>query len=341
MKSNDASNGTSRTNPAGGRKPILLLVGPTAVGKTAFGIRLAVHLETEIIGADSMQIYRYMDIGTGKPTTAERAQVRHHLVDFIHPSESYSAGRFVADATPIIHDLHNQGKVPLIVGGTGLYIRALTNGLFSGPQADKNVRKRLKELASTNRPNILHEKLKEVDPVSATRIHPNDQRRLIRALEVHEITGKPISALQDEQQASHRAAYRFISFGLTLSRNRLYTIIEDRVDRMMEMGLLDEVRELLKMGIEPSALSMQGLGYKELLPVIREGRSLEEAVALLKKETRRFAKRQMTWFRADKRIQWIDIGSFRDRRSAADHLILETGRALSKTESPTLEENVN
>ena len=337
MKSKNASNGISRVDSAGHRKPILLLVGPTAVGKTAFGIRLAAHLDTEIIGADSMQIYRFMDIGTGKPTLAERAQVVHHLVDFVHPSESYSAGRFIADAMPMIHDLHQRRKVPLIVGGTGLYIRTLTDGLFTGPQADEEVRKRLKELALKDGPNILHQKLEEVDPVSAKRIHPNDKRRLIRALEVHEITGQPISTLQEEQRSSHRAAYRFIPFGLTVSRNRLYTIIEDRVDRMIEMGLVDEVRSLLKMGIEPSAVSMQGLGYKEMIPVITGGRKLEEAIELLKKETRHFAKRQMTWFGADKRIQWIDIGSFRSRNTAAEFLFTETDRILANTEGQTSE----
>ncbi len=335
MKSKNASSGTSRTNPAGGRQPILLLVGPTAVGKTEFGIQLAAHLDSEIIGADSMQIYRFMDIGTGKPTPAERAQVPHHLVDFVHPSESYSAGRFYVDATAVIGDLHNRGKVPLIVGGTGLYIRALTDGLFAGPEADEEVRKKLKELALKDGPNTLHEKLEEVDPVSAKRIHPNDERRLIRALEVHAITGKPISTLQEQQRASHEAAYRFISFGLTMSRNRLYARIEDRVDRMIEMGLADEVRSLLKMGIEPSAVSMQGLGYKEMIPVVKGRQTLHAAVELMKKETRHFAKRQMTWFRADKRIGWIDIGSSRDRESAAAYLISESDKILSNTESPT------
>lgn len=315
-----------------GKKPLLFLVGPTAVGKTEFGIRLARRLGTEIIGADSMQIYRYMDIGTGKPSLKERAQVRHHMVDFVHPSESYSAGRFKSDAERAINDLHDQGKVPLIVGGTGLYVRALTEGLFAGPEADPEVRIRLKEFALNNNHNALHKRLTEVDPESSARIHPNDEKRLIRALEVYEITGIPISVHQAEQRASQRERYGFVLFGLTLSRNRLYGIIEERVDRMIEMGLVDEVRSLMKMGLTASAVSMQGLGYKEIFPVVEKGRPLKEAVALLKKETCHFAKRQMTWFNADKRIDWIDIGNFPDTEAASQHLQREARQKLEYSE---------
>jgi tRNA dimethylallyltransferase len=312
------------------KRPIIFIVGSTAVGKTATALQLAEHLGTEIIGADSMQIYEYMDIGTGKPTPPERARVRHHLVDCVHPSESYSVGRYREDAGAVLDRLHGQGKVPMVVGGTGLYIRALTDGLFEGPEADPPLRNRLKESALTRGPNALYEKLKAVDPVSSNKIHPNDERRLIRALEVYEITGRPISELQEEHRRQTEAQYQYLMYGLTVSRNRLYPMIEARVDRMIERGLVDEVRSLLAMGVDKDAVSMQGLGYKQLMPFITHELPLENAVEHIKQETRRFAKRQITWFKADSRIQWIDLGSFRSVYAAVEHLIERVDRALAE-----------
>jgi tRNA dimethylallyltransferase len=298
------------------KQVILFIIGPTAVGKTEFGIRLAQHLDSEIIGADSMQIYRYMDIGTGKPAPEECALAKHHLIDFVHPEERYSVGQYKKDSDAVIEGLHGMGKIPIVVGGTGLYIRSITDGLFEGPEADPELRKSLKETALNEGTNSLHHQLKRVDPVASKRIHPNDERRLVRALEVYRITGKPISELQEEQRALIEEQYRFVMIGLNNSRNKLYMEIESRIDRMMEKGLVGEVRSLLKMGIKEDAVSMQGLGYKELIPYLKKERPLKTAVEILKQETRHFAKRQITWFKTEQRIQWLDIGTFKSREGA-------------------------
>jgi tRNA dimethylallyltransferase len=328
---NGDSNGTERFGIMSTEKfPVLILTGPTAVGKTALGMVLAAQLETEIIGADSMQIYRYMDIGTGKPTLQERSYIRHHLVDFVHPSEPYSVGKYRKEAMDVIEKMHTEGKVPLVVGGTGLYIRALTLGLFEGPDADPDIRNYFKEITERDGRNALYEQLKKVDPEAAKRIHPNDERRLIRALEVHRITGKPISQLQQEQKDRLEARYRFIFFGLRLSRNKLYGIIEKRVDRMIEMGLLDEVRSLLSMGVPADSVAMQGLGYKQIVPVIQRKQELKQAVEQVKKETRHFAKRQMTWFNGEERIEWLDLNAFRTREAAVRKLIDLAGERLQE-----------
>jgi tRNA dimethylallyltransferase len=303
------------------KQVILFIIGPTAVGKTEFGIRLAQHLDSEIVGADSMQIYKYMDIGTGKPVPEERTQAKHHLIDFVHPEDGYSVGHYKKDSDAVIGELHDMGKIPIVVGGTGLYIRSITDGLFEGPEADPDLRKLLKETALNEGANSLYNQLKRVDPVATKRIHPNDERRLVRALEVYRITGKPISELQEEQRAMIEEQYRFVMIGLNNSRNRLYADIENRVDRMIEKGLVDEVRSLLKMGVREDAVSMQGLGYKELIPYLKKERPLEKAVKILKQETRHFAKRQITWFKADQRIQWLDIGVFETRGKAIRSMI--------------------
>ncbi len=303
------------------KQVILFIVGPTAVGKTEFGIRLAEHLDTEIVGADSMQIYKYMDIGTGKPTQEELSLVRHHLIDFVHPADRYSVGQYKKDSDAAIGELHDMGKVPIVVGGSGLYIRSITDGLFEGPEADPELRKSLKETALTEGANSLYNQLKIVDPAATKRIHPNDERRLVRALEVYRITGKPISELQEEQRALIEEQYRFVMIGLNNSRNKLYTDIENRVDRMMEKGLVDEVRSLLKMGVKEDAVSMQGLGYKEIVPYLNKERPLEKSVKILKQETRHFAKRQNTWFKSEQRIQWLDIGTFKSREGAIRSMI--------------------
>jgi tRNA dimethylallyltransferase len=279
-----------------------------------------------------MQIYQYMDIGTGKPTPEERSLVQHHLVDYIHPAEHYSAGRYKKDADDVLKNLHDEEKIPIVVGGTGLYIRAVTHGIFEGPEADHNLRNRLKEKALKDGLNSLYQKLKVDDPESSNKIHPNDERRIIRALEVLEITGKPISTLQKEQRIRREQRYRYVMFGLTTSRNKLYVTIENRVDQMIEKGLINEVKGLLKMGVKEDAVSMQGLGYKEIIPYLRKERSLERAVDVLKQETRHFAKRQFTWFKAEPRIRWFDTGAFKTREGAVHSFIDSAERELKKTE---------
>jgi len=279
-----------------------------------------------------MQIYQYMDIGTGKPTPEERSLVHHHLVDFIHPAEHYSAGRYKKDADDVLKKLHGEDKIPIVVGGTGLYIRAVTHGIFEGPEADHNLRNRFKEKALKDGLNSLYKKLKVDDPESANKIHPNDERRIIRALEVLEITGKPISTLQKEQRIRCEQRYRYVMFGLTTSRNKLYTTIENRVDQMIEKGLIHEVKGLLKMGVKEDAVSMQGLGYKEIIPYLRKERSFERAVDVLKQETRHFAKRQFTWFKAEPRIHWFDTGTFKTREGAVHSFIDSAQKELKKAE---------
>jgi tRNA dimethylallyltransferase len=314
------------------KETILFIVGPTAVGKTEFAIHLARRLGTEIVSADSMQVYQYMNIGTGKPTPQEREQAHHHLIDFVHPTEHYSVGRYHEEADDVINNLHKAGKIPMVVGGTGLYIRAITHGIFDGPEADHDLRNRLKEKALEVGLNSLYEKLKALDPESAKKIHPNDERRIIRALEVLEMTGQPISVLQKEQRRLREQRFRYVMFGLTTSRNRLYNRIEKRVDRMIENGLVQEVRTLLKMGVKEDAISMQGLGYKEMVPYLKKERSLERSVEVLKQETRHFAKRQFTWFKAEPRIHWFDIDDYNTPNKALEAFILCVDKKLAKKE---------
>jgi tRNA dimethylallyltransferase len=283
---------------------VILLVGPTCVGKTGAAIALAKRLGTEIISADSMQIYRHMDIGTEKPSPAQLATVKHHMIDVVEPSQSYSAGRYVEDARPIIDGLHSRGRVPIVTGGTGLYIKAMTRGIFKGPSADWKLREELKRISSED----LHSLLKEKDPETADGIEPTDKRRIIRALEVCIRSGRKMSELKREQTVA--LPYGFIKVALSRDREgELYPMIEARVDEMMERGLLEEVKRVLEMN--PSRSAMQAIGYKELKRHLEGEHSLEEAVGLIKRNTRRYAKRQFTWFRKEEGLRWVDITGFR------------------------------
>ena len=300
------------------------------MGKTALALELARYLGTEIVGADSMQVYRHMVIGTGQPTAEQRRAVPHHLVDYVHPTEPYSAGRYKVDAEAVLERLLAEDRVPLVVGGTGLYVRVLVQGLFQGPPAVPALRRRLKEFARTEGLNALFSRLKQVDPSAADRIHPHDERRLIRALEVYEVTGRPISALQEEERLRQAARFRPIIVGLTMSRNRLYERIDRRVDAMIRAGLVQEVRALLEMGVPPDATSMQGLGYKEMIPYLEGQARLEQAVQTLKQATRHYAKRQLTWFRADPSVHWLDVGTGSSPTDAAGMLVNLAERLLAR-----------
>lgn len=291
------------------------IVGPTASGKTAVSIELARRLNAEIISADSMAIYRKMDIGTAKPTAEEQGLATFHMIDVVDPDEPFTVADFQDRAVEVIDRLLAEDKTPLLVGGTGLYIKAVLDGLnIPGPGRDPELRARFEQVASEKGSAYLHEKLRRVDPVTAERLHPNDQKRVIRALEVYEGTGRPMSEIIAETKPVAPRYPDAIQFGLTMDRARLYRRIEDRVDELVRLGLVDEVQGLLDQGYGEDLPSMEGLGYKEIVGYIKGEYGLDAAIDLLKRNTRRFAKRQYTWFRADARITWIDI----DQNSLAE-----------------------
>jgi tRNA dimethylallyltransferase len=284
---------------------VLAVVGPTATGKTEVGILLAEALGGEVISADCMAVYRGMDIGTAKPTPEQQRRVRFHLIDVCNPDEPFSVARFQQMALEAIRQIRQRGSLPLVVGGTGLYVKALLDGFHIPPAAaNEALRQQLWQEAKREGSAALHARLKEVDLLAASRIHPNDAVRIIRALEVYQLTGRPISEWQRCQPPSEVGRVR--RFGLTMPRELLYRRINERVERMISQGWLDEVRRLLEAGYAPDLPAIRSLGYGELVQVVQGRWELSEAIALIQRETRRFAKRQLTWFRADKHIEWID-----------------------------------
>jgi tRNA dimethylallyltransferase len=286
---------------------IITICGPTGIGKTGFAIALARELNTEIIGADSMQIYKYMDIGTAKPDERERRLAVHHLVDFLDPAENFDAKQFTALADQVICDLAKQGRVPVVAGGTGLYIRALIHGLFRGKPACPATLDKLNQTLEERGGQALHAQLAQCDPEAAEKIHPNDGFRIVRALEVFLTTGVPISQCrQTHDFKSDR--YQSLTFGLHMDRKLLYDRINRRVDIMMDQGLLDEVKRLVSRGYSLDLKSMQSIGYRHMGMYLRGEVSYDEAVRLLKRDTRRYAKRQFTWFNKEKDLIWIDAG---------------------------------
>ncbi|MBC7363564.1 MAG: tRNA (adenosine(37)-N6)-dimethylallyltransferase MiaA [Candidatus Aminicenantes bacterium] len=287
-------------------KKILIIVGPTAVGKTATALWLAQEFSGEIISCDSMQVYRGFDIGTDKPSLEERKKVRHHLIDFLDPSQQFSAADFAFLALEIAEDIIARRHLPIVVGGTGLYHRALTVGLFKGPGRDQALRQKLKEEARAFGLEKLYHKLRQIDPEYANKITPKDSIRIIRALEVYHKTGRPISE-HFRLTKSPLQARGFIpgQIGLKLERKELYRRIEERVNRMFERGLVAEVRKLLEQGLTEEAAPFKGLGYRQVLRYLKGEISLEEAIELTKLETRHYAKRQMTWFRKTPGLTWF------------------------------------
>ena len=290
---------------------LICLLGPTAVGKTEIAIELAQHLNAEIISVDSRQIYRQMDIGTAKPTPEEQQAARHHLIDCVDVSQPFSVADYQRLADTAITDIRNRGKRVLLVGGAGLYFRAVVDGLFEGPGANPALRERLEEEAAQHGVDVLHERLRACDPISADRIHPNNIVRVVRALEVYELTGTPMSELQ-QQWHPEKQRYPFIAFCLTMPRARLYCRIEQRVDVMLANGLIAEVEALLAAGYSRDTVALQSFGYRELIAYLDGECTYIEAVSQLKQNTRRFAKRQLTWFRKDTRLEWIDRESTPD-----------------------------
>jgi tRNA dimethylallyltransferase len=287
-------------------KPILIIAGPTAVGKTDASLLLAQESGAEIVSADSMQIYRGMDIGTAKPTLEQRRLVYHHMIDIAAPDQPYSVGDYLRDARSAIDGIIASGGVPLVVGGTGLYIRALTRGLFHGPPADLGLREQLLQRESEGQPGTLYSDLVKADPEAAIKIHPNDLRRTVRALEVYYLKDRKLSEFHREH-AFQEKPFRFLMIFLVRSRSELYPRIEQRVDRMLIDGLEAEVRTLMDRGYDPALASMQGLGYKQFIDHFLGWTTRDEAVALLKRDTKRYAKRQFTWFRREPAAVWVDI----------------------------------
>jgi tRNA dimethylallyltransferase len=298
---------------------ILVIVGPTAVGKSDVALRVAQKLRGEIISADSVQVYRGLDIGAAKPSPQERTAVPHHLIDIVDPNENYTVADFQRDAGETIAAVHRRGRLPILAGGTGLYVRSVVQGFaFSESGTDEELRHRLRLEAERHGPEALHNRLTGVDPEYAAKLHPNDLRRVIRALEVYERTQVPIS--EQISQTPQEAVYDALQFGLTLPRELLYQRIEERVEQMLASGLVDEVKGLLANGVSPEAKSMQSLGYKQIVTYLQGELSLEESVALIKRDTRRFAKRQLTWFRRDQEIQWFDLLQTGGREAVAENI---------------------
>lgn len=305
------------------RKPLIILAGPTAVGKTSLSIRLAKETGGEIISADSMQVYRHMDIGSAKITKEEMEGVPHYLVDVLEPEEEFNVVRFQQMAKEAAERIWEKGKIPLVVGGTGFYIQALLYDIdFTENDGDESYRRQLEQKASDEEgASELYEMLKAVDLKAAQEIHPRNLKRIVRALEFYHQTGKKISE-HNETQRQKMSPYNYAYFVLTDERGRLYERIDRRVDLMMEQGLLDEVRYLKKRGVRKDSTAMQGLGYKELYAYLDGEYPLDEAVRIIKRDTRHFAKRQLTWFKRERDVIWADksvIGQ--DEQKLADYML--------------------
>ena len=292
------------------KKPLIVLTGPTAVGKTKLSISLAQKIGGEIISADSMQVYRGMDIGTAKITPGEMGKVPHHLIDILLPGDEFNVVRFQELAKEAMEGIYARGRLPIIVGGTGFYIQAVTNAVdFTESETDMSLREELYDFVREHGAAALHARLLEVDPAAAAKIHENNIKRMIRALEYHAQTGGRISE-HNEEQAGHIQPYWLFYFVLSVTRYILYGNIDRRVDKMMEDGLLAEVENLRAAGVPRSAVSMQGLGYKELFAYLEGELSLTEATERIKRDTRHFAKRQLTWFKREKQVIWVDKSDY-------------------------------
>jgi tRNA dimethylallyltransferase len=287
-------------------KPLVVLLGPTAVGKSRAAIPLAKALGTEVLTADSRQVYRGMNIGMDKPSPEERDGVPHRLIDLVEPDQPFNVGEYRRLAMAEIARVHDEGRIPLVVGGTGLYIRALVRGLWDGPEADWSYRRRLEEDARRHGSGSLHQRLAEVDPALAGRLHPHDEVKIIRALETHHLLGRPLSEFH-RQHGFNERPFTTLLIGLIREREALYRAIEARVESQLGRGLLRETQDLLNKGYSRQLGSMKGLGYRQMAGYLAGEYSYEEAVQRLKRDTRHFAKRQMTWFRKEPEIDWLPI----------------------------------
>lgn len=308
------------------KQPLIVLTGPTAVGKTSLSISLAKAVNGEIISADSMQVYKKMDIGSAKIRSEEMQGIPHYLVDVLEPEEEFHIVKFQQMAKKAMEDIYSRGKIPILVGGTGFYIQAVTKDIdFTEAQQENDYRKELEALAEEKGGEHLHEMLRKVDPVSADAIHAHNVKRVIRALEFYNQNGSPISA-HNEEQKQHESPYNLAYFVLNMPRELLYERIDLRVDQMMKEGLLEEVSRLKEEGCHRGMVSMQGLGYKEILAYLDGEYPLEEAVRVLKRDTRHFAKRQLTWFRREQELTWVNKDQFSYQEDQILDYILEICR---------------
>lgn len=302
------------------KEPLVILTGPTAVGKTKLSVELAKQINGEIISADSMQVYRRMNIGTAKVTPAETEGIKHHLIDILEPWEDFNVVSFQSYAMQAVKDIRGRGRIPILVGGTGFYIQALLYGVnFTENETCPELRNRLETESEKDGGISLHQYLSQIDPLAAEVIHPNNRKRVIRAVEFYELTGQRISE-HNEEQRQNNPVFNSAYFVLTMDREELYKRIDRRVDSMIQYGLVSEVEALLKEGCTADMISMQGLGYKEIIRYLKGEITLEEAVYILKRDTRHFAKRQLTWFRREREVIWLD----KDKNNAVmDNILSE------------------
>ena len=304
------------------KMPLLALAGPTAAGKSALAMEVARRLDTDIISVDSAQVYRGLDIGTAKATAKEQKLVRHHLINLVDPDEDYSVADYQRHARQVIAELWSSGRLPFMVGGTGLYLRAVTRGYAFGRRGgDETLRRRLDAEADLRGVEALHRRLEQLDPAAAVKIHPQDRRRIIRALEVHTLEGKPISQQVERTQRQEESPYRLLLFGLTMPRPELYRAIGERTDRMLAGGFTEEVKGLLERGYPPSSPGLQILGYRQLAAYIKGEREWAETVEEIKQQTRRLAKRQLTWFRREPGLTWLHRSAGGGADGLADKII--------------------
>jgi tRNA dimethylallyltransferase len=313
------------------KKPLVVLLGPTAVGKSRVGIEVAKRLGSEVLTADSRQVYRGMDIGMDKPTLLERQGVAHRLIDLVEPDQPFNVGLFRRAAAAEIDRLYRSGMLPLLVGGTGLYIRALIRGLWDGPSADWTLRKALMQRARERGAEALHLELAEVDPDTAARLHPHDAVKIVRALEVYAVSGEPLSAAH-RRHGFGESPYRPLLVGLTMERAALYRRIDARVEAQLAKGLLEETRRLLDRGYSRSLGSMKGLGYRQMAGYLSGDYPFEEAVRRLTRDTRHFAKRQMTWFRKEPEILWLQVEETEAVETVAERVLDTVARYLRRLE---------
>lgn len=305
--------------------PFIVITGPTAVGKTALALALAEEIGGEIVAADSLQVYRYLDIGTAKPSFEDRQRIPHHLIDVVDPDEPFTAKDYERLALQAIKDINSRGKLPIVVGGTGLYIRALLKGIFPGPGEDPALRSALYQEAQELGSEGLHRHLQTVDPEAASKIHPHDLFRIVRALEVYVLTGRPLS---EHQRGYRRPQLQPLAYmGLRRKKEELYRLIEERIHRMMEKGLLQEVEGLLRMGYPKQLKPMQSIGYRHLIGYLEGIYSLDQAIALFKRDSRRYAKRQMTWFAKEEGIEWVKV----EGSNWVEALVLTIKKRVEKT----------
>ncbi|MCT4544095.1 MAG: tRNA (adenosine(37)-N6)-dimethylallyltransferase MiaA [Vallitalea sp.] len=292
------------------KQPLIVIAGPTAVGKTALSVKLAKNISGEIISADSMQVYKHMDIGTAKVTEEEKNGIKHYLIDALYPDQEFNVNIFQSLAKDSIKSILDNNKIPIMVGGTGFYIQSVIYDIdFDDTNKDTSYRLELEELANTLGNEYIHNMLKDIDPVSYEKIHPNNLKRVIRALEYYKETKTPIS-LHNEKESQKESPYNLLFYVLTMDREHLYQRIDERVDIMIKEGLVDEVKKLKKMGYSKDLVSMKGLGYKEIYAYLDGEYDLERAIYILKRDTRHFAKRQLTWFKREKNVRWLNVDEF-------------------------------